>query len=155
MTLKNNISQEWFETDLSSISKMLTLQLEKHFSVLVSSVPSIESIEWKSEQEDEMDFNLTFFKVIKKNHHFILVNYHDINLESTEFSKDEIQSIIEFKDYLNKLSRIIVIIFGNGQFSLENDFLFGEGSEFRLEYCIFPSSLIIFNSFNFSILSFS
>lgn len=131
MTLKNNISQEWFETDLSSISKMLTLQLEKHFSVLVSSVPSIESIEWKSEQEDEMDFNLTFFKVIKKNHHFILVNYHDINLESTEFSKDEIQSIIEFKDYLNKLSRIIVIIFGNGQFSLENDFLFGEGSEFR------------------------
>lgn len=131
MTLKNNISQEWFEADLSSISKMLTLQLEKHFSVLVSSVPSIESIEWKSEQEDEMDFNLTFFKVIKKNHHFILVNYHDINLESTEFSKDEIQSIIEFKDYLNKLSRIIVIIFGNGQFSLENDFLFGEGSEFR------------------------
>lgn len=131
MTLKNNISQEWFEADLSSISKMLTLQLEKHFSVLVSSVPSIESIEWKSEQEDEMDFNLTFLKVIKKNHHFILVNYHDINLESTEFSKDEIQSLIEFKDYLNKLSRIIVIIFGNGQFSLENDFLFGEGSEFR------------------------
>lgn len=131
MTLKANIFQEWFEDDLTSIKKTLTLQLEKHFSVLVSSVPSIDSIEWKYEQEDEMIFSLTFLRVIKKNHHFILVNYHDVKIESTEFNQEEIQSIIEFKDYLDKLSKIITIIFGSGQFSLENDFLFGEGSEFR------------------------
>ena len=109
--------------DSVAYQKLFGEQIQKHFQFLVSHVPNIKIIEWKTESIDEDMYAVTAFKLIKNNDYtFISEIYGDHQFISIEeFTQKEIDTIDLFIDYLHRSSRLSYLIMGHETLFLSNE----------------------------------
>ena len=134
MPITHKTIENFYQEDKVALAKTLIEQLKNNFKVLVKMIPNLETIEWQSTQQDEMLFELTYFKIIKTNGYFCENKYDgaSLNINIHEFNSTEVELILAFQKYLRKLSKTSVYILGHNIFSLENDLIMGDGVSFRI-----------------------
>lgn len=104
------------------LQKKLGEQFQKHFDLLVESIPKIKSIEWSSSQEDDSVYALTYFKVLKDNNYIYEDSPYSGNstISTDEFNPQEIELILGFEAYLHHFSYLIVSTWGSVHFRLDS-----------------------------------
>lgn len=114
--------EQFHKDNYKLLQQNLGQQLQEHFNLLVKVIPSVQSIEWTTEQLDDMVFHLIYFKVQKYNG-YIFEHYSNSDtshyLPSSEFNGEESELIFGFENYLDSLSHLFVTLWGEQSFQLK------------------------------------